>query len=84
MALGKERLRRVPNEIHSANKLSKKKLKIPNGLEKLTKFHIKQSMLSIGYTKSFELKQQFDHQFDFKSYRIILNSTILFRTCFGL
>ena len=84
MALGKERLRRVPNEIHSANKLSKKNLKIPNRPEKLPKFHIKQFMLSIAYTKSFELKQQFDHQFDFKSYRIILNSTILFRTCFGL
>jgi len=44
------------NKIHSAKKLSKKNLKIPNGLEKLPKFHVKQSMLSIAYTKSFELK----------------------------
>ena len=53
MALGKERLCRVPNKIHSAKKLSKKLKKIPNGLEKLPKFHVKQSMLSIAYTKKF-------------------------------
>ena len=72
------------NKIHSAKKLSKKDLKIPNGLENLPKFHVKQSMLSIAYTKSFELKQQFDHQFDSNSYRIILNSMIFLRRCIGL
>ena len=39
--------------------LAKKNLKIPNGPKKLPKFHVKQSMLSIAYTKSFELKQHF-------------------------
>ena len=34
--------------------------------------------------KSFELKQQFDHQFDSNSYRIILNSMIFLRRCIGL
>jgi len=72
------------NKIHSAKKLSKKKLKIPNGLEKLPKFHVKQSMLSIAYIKSFELKQKFDHPFDSNSYRIILNSMIYLRRCIGL
>ena len=72
------------NKIHSAKKLSKKNLKIPNGPEKSLKFHVKQSMLSIVYTKSFELKQQFDHQFDSKSYRILVNSIILLRRCIDL
>ena len=40
------------NKIHSAKKLSKKILKIPNGPEKSPKIHVKQSMLSIAYTKS--------------------------------
>ena len=84
MALGKDRFCRVPNKIHSAKNLSKKIKKIPNGLEKLPKFHVKRSMLFIGYTKSFELKQQFDHQFDSKSYRILLNSMILLRRSIGL
>ena len=53
-------------------------------LKNYQKIHVKQSMLSIGYTKSFELKQQFNHQFDSKSYQIILNSMILLRRCFGL
>ena len=84
MALGKERLCRVPNKIHSSKKLSKKNLKIPNGPEKSPKIHVKQSMLSIAYTKNFELKQKFDHQFDSKSYWILLNSMILLRRCIGL
>ena len=48
------------------------------------KKYTRQSMLSIAYTKNFELKQQFDHQFDSNSYRIILNSMIFLRRCIGL
>ena len=36
-------------------------------LEKLPKFDVNQSMLSIAYTKSFEVKPQFDRHFDSKS-----------------
>ena len=43
-----------------------------------------QSMFFITYTKSFEVKPQFDRHFDSKSYRILLNATILLRRCFGL
>ena len=44
-----------------------KKLKLRNRFEKLLKFGIKGSKLGIGYTKSCELKTQFDRHFDSKS-----------------
>ena len=40
-------------------------------------------MLPIAYTKSFEVKPQFDRHFDSKSYRILLNTTILLLRYFG-
>ena len=43
-----------------------------------------QSMMSIVYTKSFEDNPQFDYLFDSKSYRILLNATILLVSYFGL
>jgi len=59
MALGKASFCRVLIKYTRQKKISKKILKIPNELENLPKFHVKQSMLSIAYTKSFELKQHF-------------------------
>jgi len=41
--------------------------KLRNRFEKLLKFGIKGSKLGIGYTKSCELKTQFDRHFDSKS-----------------
>ena len=38
---------------------------------------MKQSMSSIAYTESFEVKPKFDRHFDSKSYRILLKCTIL-------
>ena len=52
------------------------KLKLSNGSKKLPKLHMNQSMFSIAYTKSFEIKPQFDRHFDSKSYRIF--STLRF------
>ena len=43
-----------------------------------------QSMFSIAYTKSSEVKPQFDRHFESKSYRILLNATILLIRYFGL
>ena len=58
-------------------------LKLSNGSKKLPKL-LNQSMSSSAYTKSFEVKPQFDHHFDSKSYRILLNATILLVRYFGL
>ena len=44
------------------------KLKLSNESKKLPKLHMNQSMFSIAYTKSFEVKPQFDRHFDSKSY----------------
>ena len=44
-----------------------KNLKLRNKFKKLLKFGIKGSKLGIGYTKSCELKTQFDRHFDSKS-----------------
>ena len=60
------------------------KLKLSNGSKNLPKFHMNQSMFSIAYTKSFEVKPQIDRHFDSKSYRILLNATILLVRYFGL
>ena len=60
------------------------KLKLSNGSINLPKLHMNQSMFSIGYTKSFEVKPQFNRHFDSKSYRILLNATILLLRYFGL
>ena len=60
------------------------KLKLSNESKKLPKLHMNQSMSSSAYTKSFEVKPQFDHHFDSKSYRILLNTTILLLRYFGL
>ena len=60
------------------------KLKLSNGSKKLRKLHMNQSMFSIAYTKSFEVKPQFDRHFDSKSYRILLNDTILLPRYFDL
>jgi hypothetical protein len=38
------------------------------------KGYMKQLMLSITYRKNFEFKFKFDHHFDFKPNRILLNS----------
>ena len=43
------------------------KLKFSNGSKKLPKLHMNQSMSSSAYTKSIEVKPQFDHHFDSKS-----------------
>ena len=43
-------------------------LKLANGSKNLPKLHMNQSMLSIAYTKSFDVKPQFDRHFDSKSY----------------
>ena len=59
-------------------------LKLSNGSKNLPKLHMNQSMFSIAYTKSFEVKPQFDRHFDCKSYRILLNATILLLRYFGL
>ena len=44
------------------------KLKLSNRSKNLPKLHMNQSMFSIAYTKSFDVKPQFDHHFDLKSY----------------
>ena len=59
-------------------------MKIIKWIKKLPKLHMNQSMSSSAYTKSFEVKPQFDHHFDSKSYRILLNVTILLVRYFGL
>ena len=58
------------------------KLKLSNETKKLPKLHMNQSKFSIAYIKSFEVKP--DHHFNFKSYRILLNATILLLRDFGL
>ena len=60
------------------------KLKLSNRSKNLPKLHMNQSMFSIAYTKNFEVKSQFDCHFDSKSYRILLNVTILLLRYFGL
>ena len=60
------------------------KLKLSNRSKKLPKLHMNQFMFSIVYTKSFEVKPQFDRHFDSKSYQILLNATILLLRYFGL
>ena len=59
-------------------------LKLANGSKNLPKLHMNRSMFSIAYTKSFEVKLQFDSHFDSKSYRILLNATIFFLRYFDL
>ena len=61
-----------------------KKLKLRNRFKKLLKFGIKGSKLGMGYTKSCELKTQFDRHFDSKSERFLLDSMDLLRICFDL
>jgi len=58
--------------------------KLRNRFEKLLKFGIKGSKLGIGYTKSCELKTQFDRHFDSKSERFLLDSMDLLRICFDM
>ena len=60
------------------------KLKLLNGSKNLPKLHMNQSMFSIAYTKSFDVKPQFDHHFDYKSYRILLKAAILLVRYFSL
>ena len=60
------------------------KLKLSNRSKNLPKLHMNQSMFSIAYTKSFDVKPQFDRHFDSKSYRILLNATIFLMRYFGL
>ena len=43
-------------------------LKLSNRSKNLPKLHMNQSMFSIAYTKSFDVKLQFDRHFDSKSY----------------
>ena len=59
-------------------------LKLSNGSKNLPKLHMNQSMFSIAYTKSYDVKLQFDHHFDSKSYRILLNVTIILMRYFGM
>ena len=59
-------------------------LKLSNGSKNLPKLHMNQSMFSIAYTKSFDVKPQFDRHFDSKSYQILLNAMILLVRYFGL
>ena len=59
------------------------KLKLSNRSKNLPKLHMNQFMFSIAYTKSFDVKPQFDHHFDSKSYRIHLNAMILLLRYFG-
>ena len=42
-------------------------LKLSNGSKNLPKLHMNRSMFSIAYTKSFDVKPQFDRHFDSKS-----------------
>ena len=59
-------------------------LKLSNGSKNLPKLHLNRSMFSIAYTKSFDVKLQFNHHFDSKSYLILLNAMILLVRYFGL
>ena len=60
------------------------KVKLLNRSKKLPKLQMNQSMFSIAYTKSFDVKLQFNHHFDSKSYLILLNAMILLVRYFGL
>ena len=60
------------------------KLKLANGSEKIAKFHKRQSLSCIHYTKSFKVKLQLNTKFDIESYRILLNYMKLFWRCLDL
>ena len=55
-----------PNCIN-LNTMVAEKLKLSNGFKKQQKIYTKQSIMSIAYTKSFEVEPQFNHQSDSKS-----------------
>jgi len=59
--------------------LTEKNIKLPNRIENLPNFGMKKSKLGIAYTKSLEVKTQFNHKFHSKSERLLLNSTDLLR-----
>ena len=59
--------------------LTEKNIKLPNRIENLPNFGMKKSKLGIAYTKSLEVKTQFNHKFHSKSERLLHNSTDILR-----